>query len=44
MGVHIQYRRGIHQNIDFGEKCGGQLNGTYLANPPPNGQMGLLES
>jgi hypothetical protein len=44
MGVHRQCLRETHQDIDFGEKCGGQLNGIYLANLPPNGQMGLLES
>jgi hypothetical protein len=44
MGVDRQYRREIHRDIGFGEKRGGQLNGIYLANLPPNGQMGLLES
>jgi hypothetical protein len=44
MEYHRRYQREIHQDIDFEGKCGGQLNGIYLANPPPNGQMGLLES
>lgn len=44
MRVHRQCLRETRQDIDFGERCGGQPNGIYLVSPPPNGQMGLQES